>query len=56
MAEPAPTKSDIVLLSGRDLRRLLTPGVAIEALHEAYAALADNRADQGHSVGFVRQL
>ena len=49
---PAPA-SEIVLLSGHDLRRLLSPRVTIAALREAYAALADNRADQGRSVGFV---
>ena len=35
--------SEIVLLSGHDLRRLLNPKVVIEALREAYAALADNQ-------------
>src|SRR4051794_27322642 len=45
--------SEIVLLSGRDLRRLLGPELVIEALREAYAALADNRGDQGRSVGFT---
>src|SRR5947209_14175712 len=49
----APAPSEIVLLSGRDLRRLLTPKVVIEALREAYAALADNPGDQGRSVGFM---
>src|SRR4051794_27514298 len=49
----APAGSEIVLLSGHDLRRLLNPGVVIEALQEAYAALADNPADQGRSVGFT---
>jgi ornithine cyclodeaminase/alanine dehydrogenase-like protein (mu-crystallin family) len=49
--DPAP--SEIVLLSGRDLRRLLDPKVVIEALREAYAALAGNPADQGRSVGFT---
>ena len=43
----------IVLLSGSDLRRLLRPETAIAALSETYAALADNRADQGRSVGFT---
>jgi ornithine cyclodeaminase/alanine dehydrogenase-like protein (mu-crystallin family) len=41
-----------MLLSGNDLRCLLSPKVVIEALREAYAALADNPADQGRSVGF----
>src|ERR1700704_672491 len=49
----APARSEIVLLSGHDLRRLLNPKVVIEALREAYAALADNRGDQGGSVGFM---
>src|SRR5215813_921837 len=48
----APAPSEIVLLSGHDLRRLLNPKVVIEALREAYAALADNPGDQGRSVGF----
>jgi ornithine cyclodeaminase/alanine dehydrogenase-like protein (mu-crystallin family) len=46
-------RSEIVLLSGHDLRRLLNPKVVIEALREAYAALADNKGDQGRSVGFM---
>jgi hypothetical protein len=49
----APKPGEIVLLSGHDLRRLLNPKVVIEALREAYAALADNRGDQGRSVGFT---
>ena len=49
----APAPSEIVLLSGHDLRRLLNPKVVIEALREAYAALADNPGDQGRSVGFM---
>jgi ornithine cyclodeaminase/alanine dehydrogenase-like protein (mu-crystallin family) len=49
----APKPGEIVLLSGHDLRRLLNPEVVIEALREAYAALADNRGDQGRSVGFT---
>src|SRR3954471_9519649 len=49
----APAPSEIVLLSGHDLRRLLGPKLVIEALREAYAALADNPADQGRSVGFT---
>jgi len=39
----APARSEIVLLSGHDLQRLLDPKVVIEALREAYAALADNQ-------------
>jgi alanine dehydrogenase len=49
----APGSSEIVLLSGYDLRRLLTPRVVIDALREMYRALADNREDQGRSVGFT---
>ena len=44
---------EIVLLSGSDLRRLLDPKLVIEALREAYAALADNPGDQGRSVAFM---
>jgi alanine dehydrogenase len=43
----------IVLLSGIDLQRLLRPETTIAALRETYAALADNRGDQGRSVGFT---
>ena len=43
----------IVLLSGRDLQRLLRPKTTIAALRETYAALADSRGDQGRSVGFT---
>jgi alanine dehydrogenase len=53
MLTPAAPASEIVLLSGHDLRRLLRPRTAIEALRETYSALADNRADQGRSVGFM---
>src|SRR5260370_20931252 len=49
----ASVRSEIVLLSGYDLRRLLNPKVVIEALREAYAALADNQGDQGRSVAFT---
>ena len=49
----APACSEIVLLSGHDLRRLLNPKVVIEALREAYAALADNQGDHGRSAGFM---
>jgi hypothetical protein len=49
----APAPSEILLLSGHDLRHLLSPRIAIEALHETYAALADNRGDQGRSIGFM---
>jgi ornithine cyclodeaminase/alanine dehydrogenase-like protein (mu-crystallin family) len=54
MAQPdIPARSEIVLLSGHDLRRLLNPKIVIEALREAYAALADNPKDQGRAVGFM---
>jgi alanine dehydrogenase len=54
MPEPSsPASSQIVLLSGRDLRRLLTPRIVIDALRETYRALADHRGDQGRSVGFI---
>src|SRR5215470_5843655 len=49
----APAHSEIVLLSGHDLRRLLTPRIVIEALRDTYRALADNRADEGRSIGFM---
>src|SRR5689334_17951309 len=48
---PMP-QTPVVLLSGRDLQRVLRPETAIAALREAYAALADHRGDQGRSVGF----
>ena len=48
-------QAPIVLLSGRDLQKVLRPKTAIAALREAYAALADNRGDQGRSVGFTVQ-
>ena len=49
----AHASREIVLLSGHDLQRLLRPQAVIEALREAYAALADNRTDQGRSIGFA---
>src|SRR5258708_10049813 len=51
----APARSEIVLLSGHDLQRLLNPKVVIEALREAYAARADSQGDQGRSVGFMTE-
>src|SRR3954469_19560447 len=45
--------SEIVLLSGADLRRLLSPKLVIDALRETYAALADNPTDQGRSLAFM---
>src|SRR3954463_9470017 len=54
VAEPVAARDgEIVLLSGSDLRRVLSPEIVIEALRETYAALADNPADQGRSVGFI---
>jgi alanine dehydrogenase len=54
MPEPtAAASSEIVLLSGCDLRRLLTPRIVIDALRDTYRALADNRGDQGRSVVFT---
>lgn len=44
---------EMILLSGRDLRALLKPKPVIEALRQAYGALASNRADQGKSLGFT---
>ncbi len=49
----AHASREIVLLSGHDLQRLLRPQAAIEALRETYTALADNRGDQGRSLGFA---
>jgi ornithine cyclodeaminase/alanine dehydrogenase-like protein (mu-crystallin family) len=43
----------IALLSGRDLQRLLRPQTTMAALRDTYAALADNRGDQGRSVGLT---
>lgn len=43
----------MILLSGHDLRQLIHPQTAIEALRDAYRALADNPGDQGKSVGFT---
>lgn len=47
------SQTPVVLLSGRDLQRVLRPETAIAALREAYAALAHHRGDQGRSVGFT---
>jgi alanine dehydrogenase len=49
----APPPGEIVLLSGHDLGSLLEPKIVIEALREAYAALAEHPGDQGRSVGFM---
>jgi alanine dehydrogenase len=47
------SQAPLVLLSSSYLQQLLQPKTAIRALGEAYAALADNRGDQGRSVGFA---
>jgi alanine dehydrogenase len=47
------SQAAVLLLSGRDLQRVLRPEIAIPALREAYAALAHHRGDQGRSVGFT---
>src|SRR4051794_15043168 len=52
MAQPLAA-SEIVLLSGHDLQRLLKPKIVIEALRETYSALADQRQDQGRSLAFM---
>ena len=43
---------DLLLLSGRDLEQLVEPAVALEALRHIYQQLADNRTDNGRSIGF----
>lgn len=43
----------LILLSGDDLRAVLRPATAIEALRRAYVALADNPGDAGRSIGFA---
>lgn len=45
--------SPIVLLSGDDLRILLRPQAAVDAMRAAYAAHADDRSDVGRSLAFV---
>jgi alanine dehydrogenase len=45
--------ADLILLSGRTLRAVLQPKAVIEALRDAYARLAANRADQGKSLAFA---
>src|SRR5512133_2053236 len=47
------SQAPLVLLSSRDLQQLLRPETAIRALREVYAALANNRGDQGRSIGFT---
>lgn len=46
----------IMLLSGRDLRQVLKPETTIAALHDTYAALAENQGDQGRSVSCRRRV
>lgn len=51
---PAPSAGhNLLLLSGRDLRRLMHPTASISALRDAYRDLADSRDDNGRSLGFV---
>src|SRR5262245_54427712 len=47
------SETPIVLLSGGDLQQLLRPATTIAALRDTYAALAENRGDQGRSVAFT---
>jgi ornithine cyclodeaminase/alanine dehydrogenase-like protein (mu-crystallin family) len=47
------TGEGLVLLSGSDLRTLLTPKTVIEALHQAYRELAASHTDQGKSLAFA---
>jgi alanine dehydrogenase len=47
------TGDDLILLSGRDLEQLVQPAVALEALRHTYQQLANNRSDQGRSIGFA---
>ena len=49
----AHASREVVLLSARELERVLQPQAAIDALRAAYAALADNRGDHGRSIGFM---
>lgn len=46
-------ESDLILLSHRDVRRVLGPRAAVAALREAYAQLASHPDDQGRALGFV---
>jgi len=49
----ASHSGDLILLSARDLSRLLRPVAVVEALQEAYRRLASNRNDQGKSLAFT---
>jgi alanine dehydrogenase len=57
MPLPSPSNpentTDLLLLSGRDLEQLMQPAAALEALRATYQQLANNRADQGRSIGFA---
>jgi hypothetical protein len=57
MPLPSPSNpkntADLLLLSGRDLEQLVQPAAALEALRATYQQLANNRADQGRSIGFA---
>jgi ornithine cyclodeaminase/alanine dehydrogenase-like protein (mu-crystallin family) len=44
---------EVVLLSGQDLRRLMTPAASIAAMAEAYRELAGDRSEAGRSLGFA---
>jgi alanine dehydrogenase len=45
--------ADLLLLSGRDLEQLVKPAAALGALRATFQQLANNRADQGRSLGFA---
>jgi ornithine cyclodeaminase/alanine dehydrogenase-like protein (mu-crystallin family) len=51
--QQSKSSQEVILLSGPNLRRLLRPQVAITALRDAYAALANHKEDQGRSLAFV---
>lgn len=57
MPLPSPSNpestADLLLLSGRDLQQLMQPAAALEAMRQTYQQLANNRADQGRSLGFA---
>ena len=44
---------EILLLSGREIEALVPPEHAVAAVEDAYRQLADNRDDQGRSLGFA---
>ena len=45
--------SDLLLLSGPDLERLVQPAAALEVLLHTYRQLANHRTDQARSIGFA---